>query len=465
MTKSFKLFKKIYSLFLSRKKMCPRFIFSKNKALITIILALSGTVSLYAQYSALGGLKTPYEISVSHTPTMEKIIVFNTFSNATLSYKTTSGMQVRWFRYATSANDKTEIPTNEIEMRTVNGETTYTIQNLQDAHGYFVTDGSQEQPAVWITDYTLHKPTINNFYPLEADDKCEFLKLIIEKTDDWTYFLKSGEQQYVERKYKISYEDLEWNETALEFQPTEKSTAFVTVGTEYIIDAPLKDTQFTLSGDEIGNYFGQSVAKRTETYQAVAVKGHIHATQHSQSEILNPGELGGSAPAIITFTAYANEPVAHHYTWFIFHGDNPDEALARYTDAQIEYTFEKAGNYIVKLEVANVQSTCVDSTQFVQFAISESLLTIPNYFSPDATDGTPTEFKVAYKSLITFHCAIFNRWGVKLHQFSDPSQGWDGKYNGRFVPTGVYYYVIEARGSDGKVYKKGGDINVIRTSE
>ena len=61
-----------------------------------------------------------------------------------------------------------------------------------------------------------------------------------------------------------------------------------------------------------------------------------------------------------------------------------------------------------------------------------------------------------------FHCWIFNRWGNKIIEFSDPSQGWDGRYRGKLVDTGVYYYVIEARGADGKNYKLKGDINIIR---
>ena len=44
-----------------------------------------------------------------------------------------------------------------------------------------------------------------------------------------------------------------------------------------------------------------------------------------------------------------------------------------------------------------------------------------------------------------------------------PSQGWDGKYKGKFVPNGVYFYVIRARGADGKKYNLSGDINIIST--
>ena len=39
----------------------------------------------------------------------------------------------------------------------------------------------------------------------------------------------------------------------------------------------------------------------------------------------------------------------------------------------------------------------------------------------------------------------------------------DGKYKGKYVPAGTYYYVIKARGSDGRDYKLSGDINIINS--
>ncbi|MDE6366663.1 MAG: T9SS type B sorting domain-containing protein, partial [Muribaculaceae bacterium] len=62
---------------------------------------------------------------------------------------------------------------------------------------------------------------------------------------------------------------------------------------------------------------------------------------------------------------------------------------------------------------------------------------------------------------IEFDCHIFDRNGRKLAHLTDPSQGWDGKINGKTAPSGVYFYVIRALGADGKEYKLSGDINII----
>ncbi|MDE7392879.1 MAG: gliding motility-associated C-terminal domain-containing protein, partial [Muribaculaceae bacterium] len=96
--------------------------------------------------------------------------------------------------------------------------------------------------------------------------------------------------------------------------------------------------------------------------------------------------------------------------------------------------------------------------------IGASKLLCPNAFSPGDQNGVNDIWKVSYSSLTSFECDIFNRWGVHIIKLTDPSQGWDGRYRGKLVESGVYYYVIRARGTDGVDYKLSGDINVINYS-
>lgn len=86
---------------------------------------------------------------------------------------------------------------------------------------------------------------------------------------------------------------------------------------------------------------------------------------------------------------------------------------------------------------------------------------MPNAFSPNG-DGVNDEWKVAYRSLLEFNCWIFDRQGHQIYNLTSPDQGWDGKIGNKTVESGVFYYVIEAVGADGKKYKKSGDINVVK---
>ena len=126
------------------------------------------------------------------------------------------------------------------------------------------------------------------------------------------------------------------------------------------------------------------------------------------------------------------------------------------------YTFTEKGDYTAVATVSNATGECEAVSNSIEIKIAESELQIPNAFSPGTTPGINDEFRVAYKSLVTYKCWIFNRWGVEIFRFSDPAQGWDGKYKGKLVPPGVYYYIIEAKGADNQNYKLKGNINILR---
>jgi gliding motility-associated-like protein len=96
--------------------------------------------------------------------------------------------------------------------------------------------------------------------------------------------------------------------------------------------------------------------------------------------------------------------------------------------------------------------------------VSDSDLQVPFAFTPNG-DGKNDEFRVAYRSLATFKCWIFNRWGKQIYFWTDPQKGWDGNIGRRPASTGGYMYVIEAVGTDGKKFKKKGIVNLLRGKE
>jgi gliding motility-associated-like protein len=53
---------------------------------------------------------------------------------------------------------------------------------------------------------------------------------------------------------------------------------------------------------------------------------------------------------------------------------------------------------------------------------------------------------------------IFNRWGDVLYSSSDYKNNWDGSFQGKVLPEGTYYYVLEISG--GKLYK--GALNILK---
>ena len=94
-----------------------------------------------------------------------------------------------------------------------------------------------------------------------------------------------------------------------------------------------------------------------------------------------------------------------------------------------------------------------------------SKLSFPNAFSPNG-DGKNDKFMAKEcENIAEFHDYIFNRWGQKLYDWTDPTDGWDGTHNGNPVKEGVYFILCKAKGTDGQNFTIRKDVNLLRGYE
>ncbi len=182
----------------------------------------------------------------------------------------------------------------------------------------------------------------------------------------------------------------------------------------------------------------------------------------------------GSAPVTGHFSAVPSDlgDYVGSYTWHVYASDkNWNDYIITRSDEEFEYTFVQSGSYIVELRATftDPNGLTVDypeeGTPPVTFTVtvSESKLEMPNAFSPNG-DGKNDIYRAkqsSLQSIVEFKATIFNRWGQKLYQWSDPRGGWDGKYNGKTVKDGVYFVNVVAKGADGVEYKIRKDVNIL----
>lgn len=90
------------------------------------------------------------------------------------------------------------------------------------------------------------------------------------------------------------------------------------------------------------------------------------------------------------------------------------------------------------------------STQF-------SRVFVPNTFTPNG-DVVNAEFIpiVSFVDPTQYELNIFDRWGGKVFETTDPLKGWDGKINGRKVPAGNYVYTLFYTDNSGNKKEKSG---------
>lgn len=433
------------------------------KRILLLLITNLYILTVCAQFAASG---TYIEQSPAQGTALDNIYIFKSLTGATISYTTESSKTVSISMYVNSQHDAKPVPEEYISTSTLGSKTTYTISDLQDSRGYLINDGQTR--GVYVIDYSQHQPLLSSLEIREDESyKCETLDLYIAKTDALNYYgITQGPLRTIAREYQLEYDALEWNNESEKFDKVQKVDMLKNLGTDIQLSAPLVDTKISVSGDQFGRQFGLLSSVSTSVYTAIANQPHIVAEQENrenENELSdNSGQLGGSAPVTIRFYGYSNEPVTRFYTWTIFNKKDLNNPIIRYTDRDIKYEFTEWGEYKVVLETADQSATCYNRDS-IDVNVSESYLDVPNFFTPGDSPGSNDEFKVAYKSLVSFKCTIFNRWGSKLYEFRDPSKGWDGRYNGKYVTPGVYFYAIEARGSDGIVYKRKGDINILRS--
>ncbi|TAL58357.1 MAG: gliding motility-associated C-terminal domain-containing protein, partial [Bacteroidetes bacterium] len=91
-------------------------------------------------------------------------------------------------------------------------------------------------------------------------------------------------------------------------------------------------------------------------------------------------------------------------------------------------------------------------------------LYLPNAFSPN-NDGENDFFRLYYGNRIcieTFKLVIYNRWGEKVYESTDPAFKWDGSYRKKEEGTAVFVYYTKATLITGEEIVKKGNISIIR---
>lgn len=112
----------------------------------------------------------------------------------------------------------------------------------------------------------------------------------------------------------------------------------------------------------------------------------------------------------------------------------------------------------IATECASVDSVFVDVE--ILPCVKENIF-IPNAFTPNG-DGINDIFLPRSTILVTMQLEVYDRWGNKVFQSSDPTVGWDGTYKGMPAQTDAYGYHFTGSCTDGGNIKLKGNVTLLR---
>ena len=151
------------------------------------------------------------------------------------------------------------------------------------------------------------------------------------------------------------------------------------------------------------------------------------------------------------------------------------QTLLTQTTFSSTYSDEKIGlkNYSYRINFLLTNSSSNSSNQIFPGILQPEDLNVvveetpyalysPNAFSPDG-DGINDLFKVSGQGMSDFQIEIYNRWGQMVYKSIDLSNGWDGTFKGKNLPTGTYVYKIKtSRFGLEQILVKSGSVALVR---
>ncbi len=166
----------------------------------------------------------------------------------------------------------------------------------------------------------------------------------------------------------------------------------------------------------------------------------------------------------LPLTAYSNGvPVAftntssNSDTWAWDFGDQATSATQ-----SPSHIYLQPGVYTVTL-TSNNQYGCVDSLTKQDYIIiyQQPIVFIPNVFTPNG-DGANDELKVLANGVKYFDWKVFNRWGEKVFDSNNVTQGWNGLYQTKECQPGVYTYTLDIVFDDNSNRNMKGSVTLMK---
>lgn len=165
-------------------------------------------------------------------------------------------------------------------------------------------------------------------------------------------------------------------------------------------------------------------------------------------------QLTGLDSIDVVFTNQSTSGANISYYWYFGNG-NSDTTTSLAVSPSQEYF--GTNSYTVTLVATNGNPLCNDTTSLFIYVDISPYIEVPNVFSPNG-DGLNENFSVKYRGYKNLNLMIYNRWGNKLFETTDPATGW----NGSDASEGTYFYIVTGKGNDNKDFEAKGYLTLVR---
>ena len=142
------------------------------------------------------------------------------------------------------------------------------------------------------------------------------------------------------------------------------------------------------------------------------------------------------------FKFFDSSIYASSYSWDFGHPESDDDNYSYLQNPEHEYG-KDSGTFEVCL-IVNNEFNCLDTMCKTVEGKYYSELILYNVFTPGGDNFNET-FSFDVENTKTYLLKIYNRWGEKVFESTDPNEGWDGTdyITGLELPSSTYFYILD----------------------
>lgn len=195
--------------------------------------------------------------------------------------------------------------------------------------------------------------------------------------------------------------------------------------TSSIIVTPSSTTVYSVTGtSSVGGCFSGKTG--TVTVIPAAVANYTGLTSAQVFTVGNVLEVTNTSSNYTTIN------------WTLCDGSNS-------TANNIVIPLTKSEDCCIKLVAKNAY--CSDSITKCYKVVPEFYIVVPNVFTPNG-DNTNEIFKFNNSGVKEMNVLIYDRWGLKMYEWSGLTGGWDGNAKSGPAPSGTYFYILNYTKND-----------------
>lgn len=204
-----------------------------------------------------------------------------------------------------------------------------------------------------------------------------------------------------------------------------------------------------------------SITQTIDKTYTITVTDECGTTAYAQTQVTISEPTAAFEHVFFDANNVAFENYSENAAYYFWEFGDGDTSTAE--DPLKKYNVSKTYNVLL-----TVQDSFGCSNSIYKEVVPPLNVFIPTAFTPNGDDLNEyfevygEGFRSGINNSKKFRMVIYDRWGMKVFETTNPSFKWDGTFNGKKLAAGTYMYMVTVEGAEQQKIEMDGVVTIIR---